>query len=66
MKKQSMKTGCAMNTVFTVPTPAWQQKRKAKLMKANADVRDRLDADKASFAERVHEPWPIVKPPRNP
>jgi hypothetical protein len=64
MMKKSMATGCAMNSVFTVPTPRWQQKRKAKLMKAKADVKDRLAADKALYKERVTQPWPVVKPPR--
>ena len=28
MMKKSMATGCPINSVFTVPTPRWQQKRK--------------------------------------
>ena len=33
-------------------------------MKAKADVKDRLAADKALYKERVTQPWPVVKPPR--
>jgi hypothetical protein len=55
-------TGCSMNSVFIVPTPQWQVRRKQKLLKAAAAVKDRIAADKSAYAERLAQPWPIVKP----